>query len=71
MGKIKGVGDLVAIFTKYTGIKWVVKKIWGEDCGCDERQEKLNKIFPINKPQSNIGYTSNPAPTPPVKSYDE
>lgn len=39
-----GLGDLVEIITKYTGIKWLVKKIWGEDCGCDERKEQWNKI---------------------------
>ena len=30
---------------KFTGIAWVVKKIWGEDCGCEERKDKLDKIF--------------------------
>lgn len=70
MDKIKGLGDIVALVTKYTGIKWVVKKIWGEDCGCNERQEKLNKVFPINKPQQVSG-VNNPAPTPPVKSYEQ
>lgn len=29
---------------KFLGIAWVVKKIWGEDCGCQERKEKLNNI---------------------------
>lgn len=29
---------------KFTGIAWVVKKIWGEDCGCTERKEKLDNI---------------------------
>jgi len=41
-------GDCIAIITKYTGIKWLVKKITKmigiEDCGCDKRQEKLNEI---------------------------
>ena len=37
-------GDLIEKITRYTGIKWLVKKIWGEDCGCDKRQEKLNDI---------------------------
>ena len=37
-------GDLVAIITKNTGIKWLVEKIWGDDCGCDEGQEALNNI---------------------------
>jgi hypothetical protein len=39
------IGDWIATFTKWTGIKWIVKKIWGDDCGCDERQDKLNQIF--------------------------
>lgn len=39
-------GDLVEFITKYTGIKWLVKKVVGEDCGCDERKEFLNRITP-------------------------
>ena len=39
------IGNWIAVITKYTGIKWIVKKIWGDDCGCDERQEQLNQIF--------------------------
>jgi len=38
------VGDIIERFTYYTGIKFIVKKIWGDDCGCDERQKKLNEI---------------------------
>ena len=42
-------GDKVAKITKATGIDKAVKYIFGEDCGCEERQEKLNaevnKIF--------------------------
>ena len=38
-------GDLVYYFTKYTGIRWIVKKIAGEnDCGCDRRREEWNDI---------------------------
>jgi len=37
-------GDLIELITTYTGIKWIVKKIWGYNCGCDERQEQLNDI---------------------------
>ena len=29
---------------KFTRIAWIVKKIWGEDCGCDKRKEKLDNI---------------------------
>jgi len=44
--KSKGFGDSIEKFTEKTGIKSVVKKIFGEDCGCDERKEKLNKLLP-------------------------
>lgn len=40
-------GDLVHYLTKYTGIKFVVKKIskiLGVDCGCDKRREQWNDI---------------------------
>ena len=37
-------GNLVEIITKFTGIKWIVKRIFGEDCGCEERKDKLNDI---------------------------
>ena len=39
-----GLGDIVEKVTEATGIKAAVKFIAGEDCGCDERKEKLNKI---------------------------
>ena len=41
----KGLGDTIAKITEATGIKKLVKFIAGEDCGCDERQELLNKKF--------------------------
>jgi len=37
-------GDLVEKITTYTGIKWIVKKIWGEDCGCEDRKNFLNEF---------------------------
>lgn len=49
MGKHKGLGDSIEAFTKFTGIKWLAKKILGDDCGCDERQEKLNKLIPYKE----------------------
>jgi hypothetical protein len=48
---LKGLGDTVAKFTKATGIKKIVEvfnSVTGSDCNCDERQEKLNKLFPYN-----------------------
>jgi hypothetical protein len=47
----KGLGDTVEKITKATGIKKAVElfsKATGLDCGCNERQEKLNKLFPYN-----------------------
>jgi hypothetical protein len=48
----KGLGDTIAKFTAATGIKKVVDTIaeaTGTDCGCGERQEKLNEVFPYKK----------------------
>ena len=47
--KSKGLGDDIEKITEATGIKKLVKFIAGEDCGCDARKEKLNKIFRHNK----------------------
>ena len=47
----KGLGDTIAKITKATSIDKVVKFIAGEDCGCDERQEKLNNLFTYFKPK--------------------
>ena len=49
--KSKGLGDTIAKITKATGIKKVVDtvaKATGKDCGCDKRQENLNRLFPYN-----------------------
>lgn len=43
-----GLGDVVERVTEATGIKKAVKFIAGEDCGCNERKEKMNQI-PILK----------------------
>ena len=47
----KGFGDTVAKFTEATGIDKVVHFIAGEDCGCEARKEKLNKLFPYRTPE--------------------
>ena len=47
--KAKGLGDTVEKITKATGIDKLVKFVAGEDCGCKERKEKLNKLFPYKK----------------------
>jgi len=47
--KSKGLGDSIEKVTKATGIKKLVKFVAGEDCGCDKRKEKLNKLFSYGK----------------------
>ena len=47
----KGLGDSVEKVLKATGVSDVVKFIAGEDCGCDERKEKLNDLFPYKNPE--------------------
>jgi len=49
--KPKGLGDTIEKITKLIGIKKVVKnisKVTGKDCGCDERKDTLNRLFPYN-----------------------
>lgn len=45
----EGLGDTIDKITEATGIKKLVKWIVGEDCGCDERKQKLNELFPYKK----------------------
>ena len=42
----RGIGDDLEKITKATGVEKVVKAIFGEDCGCDKRRDRLNKMFP-------------------------
>jgi len=50
--KSRGLGDTVEKFTQATGIKAVVDKVakaTGHDCGCGQRKDTLNRVFPYNK----------------------
>ena len=50
--KSRRFGDTVAKFTKATGIKSAVDKVsqmTGKPCGCDERRDTLNRIFPYKR----------------------
>ena len=49
MTKSKGLGDSIEKVLKKTGIDKVAKKVLGDDCGCEERKQVLNKIFPYAK----------------------
>lgn len=45
--KHEGLGDTVEAVLKTTGVKKLVEIfVDGKDCGCDERKEKLNNMFP-------------------------
>jgi len=46
-----GLGDTIEIVLEKTGIAKVAKWLLGEDCGCEKRKEKLNKLFPYLKPK--------------------
>jgi hypothetical protein len=49
--KSRGLGDSIAKVTKATGIRSVVDAAaekMNKSCGCQSRQEKLNKLFPYN-----------------------
>lgn len=48
--KAKGLGDTIDQITTATGIKSLVKFVAGEDCGCNQRKEALNKLFPYSRP---------------------
>ena len=47
--KSKGLGDTLDKITTITQFKKIVNEVLGEDCGCNKRKEKLNKIFPYKK----------------------
>lgn len=50
--KSKGLGDSIEKFTTATGIKKVVEtvsKATGKPCGCSERRDNLNRVFPYKK----------------------
>lgn len=48
--KSEGLGDTVEKVLEVTGIAKVAKWLMGEDCGCEERKQKLNQIFHYKKP---------------------
>jgi len=47
-----GMGDVVHTVTTATGIKAAteaVAKATGKDCGCKQRRDKLNRLFPFRR----------------------
>ena len=52
MHKSTGFGDTVEKFTRKTGIKTIVDHVsqgLNIPCGCEQRKNALNKIFPYKK----------------------
>ena len=49
--KAKGLGDTVEQVLEATGISKIAKWVLGEDCGCDNRKQILNDLYPYYKPQ--------------------
>jgi len=51
--RLRGLGDVIAVGTKVTGIdkvaKFAAKVVGAKDCGCGARQDTLNKRFPFKK----------------------
>ena len=48
----RGLGDSIESITKATGIKAVVEKVSeavNVPCGCAERRDRLNELFPYDK----------------------
>lgn len=53
--KSRGLGDDIAKLTKATGLDKVADKVAEtlglNDCGCDERQDRMNKLFNYGRPE--------------------
>lgn len=46
MKRVNGLGDVIEIILKYTGIKYIYKLI-NPNCNCDQRREKINVKLPL------------------------
>jgi hypothetical protein len=47
----EGLGDTVENILEVTGIAKVAKWAMGEDCGCEERKQKLNELWRYKRPE--------------------
>lgn len=53
----QGMGDAVADIAQLTGVNRLAEayeQITGKDCGCKDRQEKLNQLFSLNLTNPNV-----------------
>jgi len=55
-------GDKVEKVFEFTGVKALVKYVFGEDCGCDERKENLNLLSKSIKEKLAYAFTSKVSP---------
>jgi len=57
MSKSKGLGDTIKKITSATRLDMLAEKIaevaGADDCGCEARRQKLNKMFPYTPPKVN------------------
>ena len=55
--QFRGAGDVVEWITEMSGIKYLVKRVYGKnDCGCSKRKQKLNEMIPFD-PKNNFTET--------------
>jgi len=47
--KSRGLGDTIAKITKATKIDKLVENLTTGDCGCDDRRDSLNRVFPYKR----------------------
>ncbi len=51
--KSRGLGDSIAKITKATGLdkfaQGMAKAVGKEDCGCGQRRDTLNRVFPYKR----------------------
>lgn len=47
--KSRGLGDSIEKVTRATGIKTVVERATKGGCGCGQRRDALNRMFPYKK----------------------
>ena len=53
----QGLGDAVANFTHLTGLDRLAnyyEDVTGKSCGCDDRQAKLDQLFPFSENKASV-----------------
>tara|TARA_B100000780_G_C20923557_1_gene368005 strand:- start:380 stop:586 length:207 start_codon:yes stop_codon:yes gene_type:complete len=56
---LRGFGDVVEWVTEISGIKYLVKRVYGNNCNCSKRKDSLNKLLPFN-PMRDYSQSYNP-----------